>query len=98
MPLFRRKQQGKEEPASEPRTGSPASGRSRRTGGPKAPSAGPVAATVSPAVTAAPPPLPAPPPPLAPTLETPPDYSECFVCGSNLEGKTCPKCRMTWTE
>jgi hypothetical protein len=66
--------------------------------------------TVSPTVPApapvAPPAPTGPPPPLpraeAPTAVarpvTPVPFSLCFVCGTPLEGKHCPKCKMTWVE
>jgi hypothetical protein len=46
-----------------------------------------------------PPPLPdrpaEPSPSAAPVLDA---RSKCFVCGTPLEGRTCPTCRMTWVE
>lgn len=97
MPLFRRKRT--EEAASEPVPAAPP--RAPRFGGRgrRAPSTSPLASPAAPVEAgASPPPLPK--PLVAPptSLDTRPDYSECFVCGSTLEGKTCRTCRMTWVE
>ncbi len=102
MPIFRRKRDAKDEEEPGPSPGTPAEPRKRagRAGSrarenaalppPPPPPSAPAAA--------APPPLPPPRPPPPATLVLRPDYSECFVCGTTLVGKTCPKCRMTWVE
>jgi len=46
-----------------------------------------------------PPPLPdRPTEPSAPAAAPLDARSKCFVCGTPLEGRTCPTCRMTWVE
>lgn len=90
MPLFRRKRETKDDGPAGPvdRGAAPSRDAGPSSGAPAARAGG----------SAGPPPLPAPSAAAPASLQPRPDYSECFVCGSNLEGKTCPKCRMTWIE
>jgi len=57
------------------------------------------AAPAVPEPTRIPPPLPD--RPAAPSPSAPSSVDrlpKCFVCGTVLEGRTCPTCRMTWVE
>lgn len=44
-----------------------------------------------------PPPLPTA-PSVTPSLGTGAPGAECFLCGTPLQDRFCPKCQMTWTE
>ncbi len=100
MPLFRRKRgtPGEESPTGAPVAPESPARSGRRARSPTASVAIPPAPVASPVAAPTPPPLPVPPAPPAASLDASPDYSECFVCGTTLEGKTCPKCQMTWVE
>jgi hypothetical protein len=50
-----------------------------------------------PAPSSPPPPLPIAAPAAVPVTAVSPT-AECFICGTPLEGRHCPKCQMTWDE
>jgi len=98
MSLFRRFRRDKEDEAGTeeplPIEPSPAEGEANEsTPEPIAP------VPVTPEPTRIPPPLPdRPAEPSPPTSSSVARLPKCFVCGTALEGRTCPTCRMTWVE
>ncbi|HTW39998.1 MAG TPA: hypothetical protein VMF04_03990 [Thermoplasmata archaeon] len=59
----------------------------------------PAAPVPEPLPTPVPPPLPEKvAPPADPLPIAPRPLSQCFVCGTSLEGGFCPKCRIHWVE
>ena len=105
MSLFRRFRRDKEEApeTAEPSPSEPAPTAEEPVESPSAP----VVETPAPAKPASeapgpgriPPPLPDRPSEPSASAAPPLDArSKCFVCGTSLEGRTCPTCRMTWVE
>jgi type IV secretory pathway VirB10-like protein len=103
MSLFRRRRD-KEDDGPEPASAESAGGTPAESPGqPPLPAVTAKApapeAPLPPPPASGPPPLPdrAPTPPVAEAAERS-RYGICFVCGTPLEGRSCPTCKMSWVE